>query len=93
MFLMARPLARGLAKAAIGLATVALPALGSAQTAGAGAPAAAPTKPATDATKAANQRLRDYLPFDDREDFEAAQRGFIARPDTLSITDAAGRVV
>lgn len=33
---------------------------------------------ASDATKAANQALKDYLPFDDTSDFDNAQRGLIA---------------
>lgn len=36
---------------------------------------------ATDQTKAANQAVRDELPFDDRQDFEDAQHGFIATLD------------
>ncbi|MEB3051574.1 alkyl sulfatase dimerization domain-containing protein [Mycolicibacter sp. MYC123] len=50
-------------------------------------------KPATEATKAANNKVRDSLPFNDRGDFEDAQRNLVARPDTLTITDADGKVV
>ncbi|OBG16656.1 hypothetical protein A5765_07085 [Mycolicibacterium celeriflavum] len=50
-------------------------------------------KGATDATKAANQKLVDTLPFNDRSDFEDAKRGLIAKPDTLTIKDADGNVV
>ncbi|MFO1079972.1 MAG: alkyl sulfatase dimerization domain-containing protein [Reyranellaceae bacterium] len=59
------------------------------------APSLAPTsaKPATEATRAANRAVLDQLDFADREDFENAGRGLIARPDTLTIRDAQGRVV
>ena len=50
-------------------------------------------KPATEATKAANKKVLDSLPFNDRSDFEDAKRGLIARPDTLTIKDAKGNVV
>lgn len=50
-------------------------------------------KPATAATKAANDALRNYLNFNDRDDFENATRGLIARPDTLTIRDAKGGIV
>jgi alkyl sulfatase BDS1-like metallo-beta-lactamase superfamily hydrolase len=50
-------------------------------------------KPATAATKAANAAVLRSLPFDDRGDFEDAQRGLIARPERLSITDGNGKVV
>lgn len=50
-------------------------------------------KPATDATKAANAEVLESLPFTDRGDFEDAQRNLIARPDTLTIKDADGKVV
>lgn len=52
-----------------------------------------PSKPATPATQAANQKVQDSLPFSDRTDFENAQRGFIATPKTLTIRDAQGNVV
>lgn len=50
-------------------------------------------KPATDATKAANDKVRDALPFNDRSDFEDAQRNLIAKPDTLTIKGADGNTV
>jgi alkyl sulfatase BDS1-like metallo-beta-lactamase superfamily hydrolase len=52
-----------------------------------------PSKPASAATKAANQKVLESLPFADRQDFEDAKRGLIGRPDTLTIRDASGRVV
>lgn len=56
-------------------------------------PQPAPSKPATAATKAANQKVLQTLPFNDKADFEDAQRGLIARPDTLTIRDAKGNPV
>lgn len=50
-------------------------------------------KGATEATKAANQKLLDTLPFDDTADFEDAKRGLLERPETLTIKDANGNVV
>ncbi|GEO37797.1 SDS hydrolase SdsA1 [Skermanella aerolata] len=50
-------------------------------------------KPATEATKAANRAVQEYLNFKDREDFENATRDLIARPDTLTIRGANGQVV
>jgi alkyl sulfatase BDS1-like metallo-beta-lactamase superfamily hydrolase len=52
-----------------------------------------PSKPATEATQAANAAVLRDLPFADRADFEDAQRGLIARPEKLTITDANGKVV
>jgi alkyl sulfatase BDS1-like metallo-beta-lactamase superfamily hydrolase len=49
-----------------------------------------PSKPATEATKAANAALLNELPFNDKADFEDAQRGFIAKPDVLDIKDSKG---
>ena len=60
------------------------------------APAAAsavPANAATAATQAANAGVLSSLPFSDKQDFEDAQRGFIARPDKLTIRDAKGKVV
>jgi len=51
-----------------------------------------PPKPATAATQAANLEVLDVLPFADTADFEDAQRGFIARPETLTILGADGSV-
>lgn len=50
-------------------------------------------KGATEATRAANKKVMDSLPFNERSDFEDAKRGMIARPDTLTIKDANGNVV
>ena len=50
-------------------------------------------KPATEATKAANRKVLESLNFGDREDFENAARGFIAKPDALRITNAKGAPV
>lgn len=50
-------------------------------------------KPASEATKAANQTLIDTLPFNDRSDFDDARRGLLERPDTLTIKNANGDVV
>ena len=50
-------------------------------------------KPATEATKAANRAVQQYLNFNDKQDFEDAKRGLIARPDTLTIKGAKGNVV
>ncbi|MDT4802322.1 putative alkyl/aryl-sulfatase YjcS [compost metagenome] len=52
-----------------------------------------PAKPASDATRSANQAVLAALPFSDKQDFENARRGFIAKPDTLTIKDANGKVV
>lgn len=54
---------------------------------------AVPSKPATAATKAANAAVLKELPFNDRADFEDAQRGLIAKPDTLTIKNDKGDVV
>lgn len=50
-------------------------------------------KPATAATKAANAAVLNELPFNDKADFEDAQRGLVAKPDTLTIRNAKGDVV
>lgn len=50
-------------------------------------------KAASDATKAANKKVLDTLPFNDRSDFDDAKRGLLARPDTLTIKDAKGATV
>lgn len=51
-------------------------------------------KPATEATISANNAVLEELPFDeDRADFENATRGFVARPETLTILDADGNTV
>lgn len=51
-----------------------------------------PSKPATAATQAANQRVQQTLPFSDRADFEDARRGFIATVPTLTIKGDTGGV-
>jgi len=52
------------------------------------------TKPATEATKAANAEVLKELPFGDKQDFENAQRGFIeALPDKGVVKNAKGDVV
>jgi alkyl sulfatase BDS1-like metallo-beta-lactamase superfamily hydrolase len=48
-----------------------------------------PPKP----TKAANRAMQQYLNFNDKEDFENAARGFIGKPDTLTIKNAQGQPV
>jgi len=50
-------------------------------------------KPASSATQAANAAVQRQLPFNDKSDFEDAQRGLIAQPATLTIKDSAGKVV
>jgi alkyl sulfatase BDS1-like metallo-beta-lactamase superfamily hydrolase len=50
-------------------------------------------KEATSATKQANAKLYDSLPFADKQDFEFANRGFIGRPKSLVIKDAKGNIV
>lgn len=50
-------------------------------------------KPASESTKAANKKLLETLPFNDRSDFDDAKRGLLARPDTLTIRNANGDVV
>jgi alkyl sulfatase BDS1-like metallo-beta-lactamase superfamily hydrolase len=53
----------------------------------------AASKPPSEFTKAANKRVLETLPFNDRTDFEYAQRGFIAGlPDNV-IKDTQGKVV
>ncbi|MGV0852584.1 MBL fold metallo-hydrolase [Mycolicibacterium phlei] len=66
---------------------------GESNTGGGGVATDSNPKPATEATKSANQKVLDSLPFNDRSDFDDAQRGLIARPDTLTITDADGATV
>lgn len=51
------------------------------------------TKPATDATKAANKKVHDSLPFDQHWDFDDAKRGLLERPNTLTIKNAKGDVI
>ncbi|WP_309261887.1 alkyl/aryl-sulfatase [Lysobacter arvi] len=56
-------------------------------------PSPPPGKPATEATKRANAALAKSLDFNDKQDFEDAERGLIARPDTLTIKGEEGNVV
>ncbi|WP_234791781.1 alkyl/aryl-sulfatase [Mycolicibacterium conceptionense] len=50
-------------------------------------------KGATEATKAANKKVADALPFNDKSDFEDARRGLLERPETLTIKNANGDVI
>jgi alkyl sulfatase BDS1-like metallo-beta-lactamase superfamily hydrolase len=52
-----------------------------------------PPKPATNSTLAANAAVYQKLPFADTQDFADARRGFLGRPETLTIRDAAGKLV
>lgn len=54
---------------------------------------AADPKPATDTTKQVNQSLLESLPFSDKKDFENAQKGLIAKQDTVTIKNDKGDVV
>lgn len=56
-------------------------------------PAPSQAKPATEATKKANAAVLQALDFADRQDFEDAERGLIARPEKLTIKDEKGGVV
>lgn len=51
------------------------------------------SKPASEATKAAQKAVLAALPFNDADDFKDVQRGFIAKPQTLTIKDGNGKVV
>jgi len=55
--------------------------------------AAAEPKPATDFTRQANDAVLKSRPFNDKQDFEDARRGLVARPDTLTIKNEQGTVV
>ncbi|MGF1691093.1 alkyl/aryl-sulfatase [Photobacterium kagoshimensis] len=50
-------------------------------------------KPATQATIDANQTVLNTLPFKDKKDFDDAQRGLIAKQDTVTIKNEKGDVV
>nr|WP_244463686.1 hypothetical protein [Aeromonas bivalvium] len=50
-------------------------------------------KPATASTIKANEAIKASLPFNDKQDFADAERGFIAKPETLTIKDDKGNVV
>jgi alkyl sulfatase BDS1-like metallo-beta-lactamase superfamily hydrolase len=51
------------------------------------------SKPATQHTIEANEKVKKSLPFKDDQDFKDAQRGFIAKPDVLTINTADGKPV
>jgi len=51
------------------------------------------SKPASQHTQEANAAVLQALPFNDKQDFENAQRGFIAKPEIATIKDAQGNVV
>ena len=72
-------------------ATILVALLASAQVPAATSPT--PSSAASAATQAANAGVLSSLPFSDKQDFEDAQRGLIARPDKLTIRDASGKVV
>lgn len=50
-------------------------------------------KPATEATRRANAVVLQQLDFADKQDFEDAKRGLIARPEKLTLHGADRRVV
>lgn len=50
-------------------------------------------KGASEATKEANKKVLDSLPFNEKGDFENAKRGLLERPDTLTIKNDKGDVV
>lgn len=50
----------------------------------------AQTKPATSFTKKAHEDVYNYLDFDNKQDFEDAQKGFIAPPETKIYNDKGG---
>jgi alkyl sulfatase BDS1-like metallo-beta-lactamase superfamily hydrolase len=50
-------------------------------------------KPASKTTKAHNRQISQQLPFNDRTDFELAQRGFIATIDNATVRNAEGETV
>ncbi|WP_435301481.1 alkyl/aryl-sulfatase [Aeromonas rivipollensis] len=50
-------------------------------------------KQATENTIKANEAVKARLPFNDKQDFADAERGFIAKPETLTIKDGKGNVV
>ncbi len=54
---------------------------------------ASESMPATSATIEANQKVYQSLPFNDKKDFENAQKGFVAKQDIVTIKNANGDVV
>jgi len=61
--------------------------------AGCGDPEVTSAGTATSATLAANQQVAQQLPIADQTDFEQANRGFIARPDSMEVRDADGQLI
>ena len=55
--------------------------------------ASAQSNDATPATKAANDALLDYLPFDDTQSFDDAHKGFIAPLADAAVTGSAGNMI
>ncbi len=55
--------------------------------------AAETSKDATDATKAANNKILQYLPFDDKQSFEDAHKGFVAPLPQAVIKGQAGNPI
>nr|WP_136250973.1 alkyl sulfatase dimerization domain-containing protein [Ningiella ruwaisensis] len=51
------------------------------------------SKDASASTKAFQQSILEALPFEDRRDFELAEKGLIKRPDEVTIKDENGKVV
>ena len=52
-----------------------------------------PRQDASTQTKASNAAVLEALPFDDENDFELAERGFIGKPESTIILDSTGKVV
>src|SRR5262245_61704872 len=70
------------------------PSQGESSTSGAQSSAAsAEPKPASSATIAANKAVADYLNFNDKQDFEDAQKGLVDAPEPLTIQNDKGEVV
>ena len=53
----------------------------------------ADSKSATDITAEANAAVYDLLDFDDDQEMEFAEKGLIAAPESLEITDEDGKVI
>ncbi len=51
------------------------------------------SKPASPATQQAHEKVLARLPFENMDDFELAQRGLLAKPDSLIIKNAEGTVI
>ena len=52
-----------------------------------------PRHDASEQTRAANESVLEALPFANEDDFSLAERGFIAKPESTVVHDAAGNVV